>query len=83
MPFPLEDRHGALSRKALEELRERVKACDVLALGPGLSREKEAAELARALLAEAQCPVVLDADGINALAGIWRYWTPGGTGSRG
>ena len=69
MPFPLEDRHGALSRKALEELRERVKACDVLALGPGLSREKEAAELARALLAEAQCPVVLDADGINALAG--------------
>lgn len=69
MPFPLPDKHGALSRKALEELRERLQDCDVLALGPGLSREKEAAELARALLAEAQCPVVLDADGINALAG--------------
>ena len=69
MPFPLPDKHGALSRKALEELRERLNNCDVLALGPGLSREKEAAELARQLLAEARCPVVLDADGINALAG--------------
>lgn len=69
MPFPLEDKHGALSRKALEALRERLKNCDVLALGPGLSREKEAAELARQLLAEAECPVVLDADGINALEG--------------
>ena len=69
MPFPLPDKHGALSRKALEALRERLKSCDVLALGPGLSREKEAAELARQLLAEAACPVVLDADGINALEG--------------
>ena len=69
MPFPLPDKHGALSRKALEQLRERLKNCDVLALGPGLSRERSAAELALDLLAEARCPVVLDADGINALAG--------------
>lgn len=69
MPFPLADKHGALSRKALEDLEKRLKDCDVLALGPGLSREEQAAELARDLLAQAQCPVVLDADGINALAG--------------
>lgn len=69
MPFPLADKHGALSRKALEDLEKRLKDCDVLALGPGLSREEQAAGLARDLLAEAQCPVVLDADGINALAG--------------
>ena len=69
MPFPLPDKHGALSHKALEELRERLRNCDVLALGPGLSREESAAKLALDLLAEAKCPVVLDADGINALAG--------------
>lgn len=68
MPFPLPDKHGALSRKAREELAERLKGCDVLALGPGLSREEQAATLALDLLA-AECPVVLDADGINALAG--------------
>lgn len=69
MPFPLADKHGALSRKALEDLEKRLKDCDVLALGPGLSREEQAAELARDLLAQARCPVVLDADGINPLAG--------------
>ena len=69
MPFPLPDKHGALSRKAREELAERLKGCDVLALGPGLSREEQAAALALDLLAAAECPVVLDADGINALAG--------------
>lgn len=69
MPFPLADKHGALACKALEDLKERLKTCNVLALGPGLSREEQAAGLARDLLAEAQCPVVLDADGINALAG--------------
>ena len=69
MPFPLADKHGALACKALEDLKERLRTCNVLALGPGLSREEQAAGLARDLLAEAQCPVVLDADGINALAG--------------
>lgn len=33
MPFPLPDKHGALSHKALEELRERLRNCDVLAWG--------------------------------------------------
>lgn len=69
MPFPLADKHGALACKALEDLKERLKTCNVLALGPGLSREEQAAGLARDLLTEAQCPVVLDADGINALEG--------------
>lgn len=69
MPFPLADKHGALACKALEDLKERLRTCNVLALGPGLSREEQAAGLARDLLAEAQCPVVLDADGINALEG--------------
>src|SRR5439155_20328637 len=37
-----------------------------VALGPGLSRDPESAELARRLVAALERPIVLDADGLNA-----------------
>lgn len=70
MPFPLESwRGGILRRKALPVLLKKLSACGVLALGPGLGRHEETANLVRDLLTQAEKPVVLDADGINALAG--------------
>ncbi len=69
MPFPLPEREGMLSLEALEEVERRLREIHVLALGPGLGRGGEAQELARQLLERAEQPVVLDADGINALAG--------------
>lgn len=69
MPFPLADRRGALSHRALPELLERLDGCDVLALGPGLGRPASARILALELLRQTEKPVVLDADGINALEG--------------
>ena len=68
MPFPLPERDGRLCLGALPLLRERLQSCDVLALGPGLGRGDETAELVWALLGTEK-PVVLDADGINALSG--------------
>lgn len=68
IPFPLPERDGRLCLGALPLLRERLQSCDVLALGPGLGRGDETAELVWALL-ETEKPVVLDADGINALSG--------------
>ena len=44
------------------------KFCDVLALGPGLGRSRETARLVWELL-KTEKPLVLDADGINALSG--------------
>lgn len=41
----------------------------MLALGPGLGRGEQVTRLVLELLAETEQPVVLDADGINALAG--------------
>ena len=67
MPFPLPEKEGRLSRRALPALLERLEGCDVLALGPGLSRGEAVGGLARSLLDRARQPVVLDADGINAL----------------
>ena len=59
----------ALTLDALPEILERLENCDVLALGPGLGRAVETRRLVLELLQETRRPVVLDADGINALAG--------------
>lgn len=68
MPFPLPDKNGMLSDKALREVEEKLRACNVLALGPGLGRSARTEALVRDLL-RTEKPVVLDADGINALEG--------------
>ena len=51
-----------------EVLLERLKGCDAVVLGPGLGRSRAAEELVLFLLEQLECPVVLDADGINAAA---------------
>ena len=68
MPFPLPEKDGLFSDKALHGLRDKLAGCDVLALGPGLGRSDRVTRLVHGLL-ETEKPVVLDADGINALAG--------------
>jgi ADP-dependent NAD(P)H-hydrate dehydratase / NAD(P)H-hydrate epimerase len=60
----------ALSVAALPRVLELARASQVVALGPGLSRDPEAADLARQLVAQAPCPVVIDADAINAFEGM-------------
>ena len=69
MPFPLGGGWVGKLGHSLPAILERMKNCDVLALGPGLGREEETARLARELLVKTEKPVVLDADGINALEG--------------
>ena len=69
MPFPLPDKNGMLSYKALQNITEKLDACDVLALGPGLGRTVQTERLVWELLRRTEKPVVLDADGINALTG--------------
>ena len=61
MPFPLPERY--------EEILEKAKGCDVALIGPGLGRHPKTEKLVRALLEDLDLPVVLDADGINALCG--------------
>lgn len=69
MPFPLADKNGVLSHKALQDILKKLEVCDVLALGPGLGRSDEVTRLVCELLQRTEKPVVLDADGINALEG--------------
>ena len=69
MPFPLPETDGRLCLAALDKMQDKLKGCDVVALGPGLGRGKETEQLVHALLRQVKGPLVLDADGLNALAG--------------
>ena len=42
----------------------------VIAIGPGLSTHNETQQFIRALVAETDLPIILDADGLNAFAGM-------------
>ena len=66
--FPLPDDHGRLSVAALPEIMARLPKMDAVLVGPGLGQSEEVASVVKAVLETAQCPVVLDADGINLIA---------------
>ena len=68
MPHPLAERDGRLSPDAEEEIRRRAAGCDAVAIGCGMGRGEESDLLIRRLLT-LEKPLVLDADGINALEG--------------
>lgn len=68
MPFPLPDRDGKLALAAETGIRTRIAACDAVLIGCGLGRSTESDALTRNLL-NVDRPLVLDADGINALQG--------------
>ncbi|HET8538264.1 MAG TPA: NAD(P)H-hydrate dehydratase [Anaeromyxobacter sp.] len=62
------DGKGPLARADLSTLLALAKDVDAIAVGPGIPRGKETAELLRAFLSRAKKPAVVDADGLNALA---------------
>ena len=66
--FPLSDRDGMLSRDAIGEILRRLPAMDAVVLGCGLGQSEDTLEVVKAVLEKADCPVVLDADGINLIA---------------
>lgn len=70
MVMPMaEDKAGRLSLQAAPALAQLLAKADACLIGPGLGRSGELDALVAALVGEARCPVVLDADGINAMAG--------------
>ena len=68
MVFPLADRDGKLSKRALPDILEKLEKADACLLGPGLGRSEELDEMVCEIIRRCKCPLVLDADGINAAA---------------
>lgn len=66
--FPLPDAGGRLSADAVPEILSRLPQMDAVLVGPGLGQSEGTLAVVRAVLEKAECPVVVDADGINVLS---------------
>ena len=68
MTYPLKDRDGFISEKAIDQLAEVLEGKTVVAVGPGIGTEEETERFLKALIEKVRVPLVLDADAINLLA---------------
>jgi hydroxyethylthiazole kinase-like uncharacterized protein yjeF len=67
-PLPEVRKKRVLAKRSLGEIRQLLKWADTVALGPGLGQHFETVELVQRFVATLKHPVVIDADGLNALA---------------
>ena len=65
--FPLPDEGGRLSADAVPEILSRLPQMDAVLVGPGLGQSEGTLAVVMAVLEKAECPAVVDADGINVL----------------
>jgi len=69
MTRALKDDEGALAPRGVDAALEAIERAGALVLGPGVGRSGGAFAFVRALAQQAQVPLLLDADGLNAHAG--------------
>jgi len=70
MTLPLAaSRDGGLSEQSVDTILAFAHGKQVLAVGPGLGTSASTVQVIRSIVAAAEIPVVLDADGLNAFAG--------------
>ena len=60
---------AAIAREALPAIENMLGTSSVCAIGPGMSQYPEANAIVRFVLERSGIPVIIDADGLNALAG--------------
>jgi len=60
---------GSVSTDALASIRKHIDWADVVVIGPGLSRNSDTQEVVRTLIGRTNKPLLIDADGLNALSG--------------
>ena len=68
MSLPLADRGGALSREAFKDIKKFLDKIDLIVLGPGAGLKDSTKELVVRVIKEIDKPMIVDADGLTALA---------------
>lgn len=68
LPLP-ENEEGMLSGACVTALVKAAEPCSAILIGCGIGRGKETAAVVSQLVHTARCPLIIDADGINALLG--------------
>lgn len=66
--FPLPDENGMYGAEAVPEVLERLPKMDAVLIGCGMGRSEGALAVLKAVMENAVCPVVVDADGITLLS---------------
>lgn len=65
--FPLPDKGGMLDLQAVPEILQRLSRMDAVLIGCGLGISVTTEAVVKAVLENAECPVIVDADGITLL----------------
>ncbi|MBO4713328.1 MAG: NAD(P)H-hydrate dehydratase [Fibrobacter sp.] len=66
----VDDRATALSPAHIPQILEKAKHCQAFAVGPGLSGAECSRDAVLELLPKIKCPMVIDADALNAIASL-------------
>ncbi len=61
--------NGRFARSGIPDIQDRLRDMDACLVGPGIGQSYDTEELVYGVLETAACPVVLDADALNVLAG--------------
>jgi hydroxyethylthiazole kinase-like uncharacterized protein yjeF len=64
----METERGATSEEAFDRVAQLCERADVIAVGPGLTTDESTRSFVRELVERRTLPLVIDADGLNALA---------------
>lgn len=68
MTMPVASRNGIILSDAFDEILSKLPSADALLCGPGLSRNDSIKELIVKLIKTCDKPMIIDADGLNAIA---------------
>lgn len=66
VPLPSNE-NGRISRKALPRIDKELSLCSAVAIGCGMGVDSDTEEIVRYVIENSPVPVILDADGINAV----------------
>lgn len=66
--FPLKSNGIGISSENIEKLLEKAEEYDVISIGSGLSDDKDTQKLILEFISKNKKPIVIDADGLNAIA---------------
>ena len=67
-PLP-ECRYGILADSAIDDITKLAGAKSCLAIGPGIGQAEETKSLVKQIISQINTPIVIDADGLNSIAG--------------
>lgn len=62
------DANGMLTQNAIPDILRAAKNASCVLIGCGLGQSEEVRSTVRALIPQIECPIILDADGLNAVA---------------